>query len=69
MTICQNIHIQTNNPLSERDLLNNLFSEQDQSVKLTHLNFQVLIHATNNKNVKGWPGFRMSLETANISPL
>lgn len=53
MTICPNTHIQMNNSLSERHLLNNLFYEQDQSVRLTHLNFQVLIPAANNKNMKG----------------
>lgn len=53
MTICPNTHIQMNNSLSERHLLNNLFSEQDQSVRLTHLNFQVLIPAASNKNMKG----------------
>lgn len=50
MTICQNTHIQMNNLLSEKHLLNNLFSKHEQSVQLTHLNFQVLIHATNKKN-------------------
>lgn len=53
MTICQNTHLQMNNPPSKRYLLNSVFSEKDQSVKQTHLNFQVLMHATNNKNLKG----------------